>query len=106
MSTQTEQIEQSVVIPPDRRITIQVPDDVPTGDARITVTITHGKKSNRVRELLGTGKGEFWMADNFDAPLELRAARKYTLNDLLAGITPENRHGEMDWGSPAGGEEW
>jgi antitoxin MazE len=31
---------------------------------------------------------------------------EYTLEELLAGITPENCHGEMDWGTPVGQEQW
>jgi antitoxin MazE len=31
---------------------------------------------------------------------------KYRLADLLAQITPENRHDEVDWGAPKGTEEW
>jgi antitoxin MazE len=31
---------------------------------------------------------------------------KYTLDELLAQITPENRHDEIDFGKPAGKEEW
>jgi antitoxin MazE len=30
----------------------------------------------------------------------------YTLDELVAGITPENRHGESDWGEAAGNEAW
>ncbi len=33
-------------------------------------------------------------------------AKTYDLAELLAGITPENRHSEMDWGNPVGREEW
>jgi antitoxin MazE len=29
-----------------------------------------------------------------------------TLEELLAKITPENRHGEYDWGAPEGREAW
>ena len=29
-----------------------------------------------------------------------------TLDELLARITPENRHGEVAFGKPAGKEEW
>ena len=32
--------------------------------------------------------------------------RKYTLDELLAGLTGKNRHGESDWGAPAGKEAW
>jgi antitoxin MazE len=31
---------------------------------------------------------------------------KITLESLVAGITPENRHGEVDWGKPVGREVW
>jgi antitoxin MazE len=34
------------------------------------------------------------------------ANRDYTLDELVARITPKNRHGETDWGSPAGHENW
>ncbi len=30
----------------------------------------------------------------------------YTLEELLEGITPENLHGETDWGPPVGKEIW
>jgi antitoxin MazE len=29
-----------------------------------------------------------------------------TLEDLVSGITPENRHEEVDWGRPVGREIW
>ncbi|MFL6110877.1 MAG: AbrB/MazE/SpoVT family DNA-binding domain-containing protein [Catenulispora sp.] len=32
--------------------------------------------------------------------------RAYTLDELLAQITPENIHGETDWGPPVGHEAW
>ena len=31
---------------------------------------------------------------------------KYRLSDLLAQVTPENRHEEADWGGPRGSEAW
>ncbi len=31
---------------------------------------------------------------------------KLTLESLVAGITPENRHRELDWGPPVGNEVW
>ena len=33
-------------------------------------------------------------------------SKKYTLAQLLAGVTPENIHGEVDFGPPAGRETW
>ena len=31
---------------------------------------------------------------------------RYTLEELVAGITPENRHGEIDTGPSVGREAW
>jgi antitoxin MazE len=39
--------------------------------------------------------------------VQIRTAKtKPTLAQLIHGITPENRHGEMDWGKPVGKELW
>jgi antitoxin MazE len=32
--------------------------------------------------------------------------RRYNLEKLIAGITKENRHPEIDWGPPVGDEIW
>jgi antitoxin MazE len=32
--------------------------------------------------------------------------RKYTLQELVSKITPNNRHPETDWGKPMGKEIW
>jgi len=34
------------------------------------------------------------------------AARRYSIEDLVKGITPRNRHKETDWGPPVGKEVW
>lgn len=31
---------------------------------------------------------------------------RYTLNDMLAAITPDNQHAEYDFGKPVGKEAW
>ena len=31
---------------------------------------------------------------------------RYTLDELVSRITDENRHGEVDFGPPVGGEAW
>ncbi len=37
----------------------------------------------------------------------VRAVKKeVTLDSLVSQITPKNRHGETDWGSPQGHEVW
>ena len=35
-----------------------------------------------------------------------RRPRRYTLDELVDQITPENRHEETDWGEPQGKEVW
>jgi antitoxin MazE len=35
-----------------------------------------------------------------------RRQRRYTLEQLVAGISPENRHSELEWGPPVGNEAW
>ena len=35
-----------------------------------------------------------------------RAKPKYTLEELLDGMTPKNVHPEIDWGPPVGKEIW
>ena len=34
------------------------------------------------------------------------AQRRYSLKQLVSGITNRNRHKETDWGGPAGKESW
>jgi antitoxin MazE len=43
-----------------------------------------------------------------DGGILLRPPRRprYTLDELVAGITPENVHGETDWGEAVGRESW
>ena len=36
----------------------------------------------------------------------VRRQRKYSLQELVAKITPENRHPATDWGPPVGKEAW
>ena len=35
-----------------------------------------------------------------------RQKRRYTLDELVAGITADNRHEEIHWGPPVGNEVW
>ena len=39
-------------------------------------------------------------------PQEKIKIPKYTLEDMVAGITLKNRHKEFDWGKPMGKEVW
>ncbi len=39
--------------------------------------------------------------------IQIRTAKtRPTLAQLIRGITPENRHGETDWGKAVGNELW
>jgi antitoxin MazE len=40
------------------------------------------------------------------APKQQGRKWKYSLGELLAGVTPENIHPETDWGIPVGDEAW
>jgi antitoxin MazE len=33
-----------------------------------------------------------------------KTGKKYVLKELLSRVTPENRHGSIDWGGPKGNE--
>ena len=33
-------------------------------------------------------------------------AKRYNVKEMVASITPENMHGEIDWGPPVGKEIW
>jgi len=60
-------VTQTVEIPASHRLTIDVPLEVPTGRAEIIFfPVTERKKQRE----FGCAKGEFWMADDFDAPLD------------------------------------
>ena len=44
---------------------------------------------------------------NKQGQIVLRPAKpRYKLSELLAGVTPQNLHGETDWGQPVGKEVW
>ena len=58
-----------IVIPDDHRITIDLPPEIPVGEACITLKIEQ-KRKNNVGSLFGIGKGKTWMSEDFDAPLE------------------------------------
>lgn len=69
-------IKKEVFIPHDHELSLEVelPADIPSGEAVVTLTIKPKcklqKPVNRIAELAGKYKGQVWMADDFDAPLE------------------------------------
>jgi len=62
-------ITQTVEIPVNHKLTIDVPPEVPTGPVILTFTPQATAKSGE-RGGFGCAKGEFSMADDFDAPLD------------------------------------
>jgi len=59
---------QTVNIPADHRLVIDVPREVPEGPTVIAFTPA---KAERIKERgFGCAKGQFRMAEDFDAPLE------------------------------------
>jgi len=65
-------ITQTVEIPANRRLTIDVPREVPTGSVILTFTPREVPAKEQPQERKGYGclKGQIWMADDFDAPLD------------------------------------
>ncbi len=45
-------------------------------------------------------------SDGLVATIRPKKAKKQSLKYLVAAITPDNRHEELDWGKPVGGEVW
>jgi antitoxin MazE len=58
-----------------------------------------------VAEQLGVREGSQVEVTASDEVLVVRKPR-HTLDSLVKGITPENRHDEVDFGRPEGMEEW
>jgi hypothetical protein len=64
-------ITQTVEIPANHRLTIDVPPEVPAGPVILTFTPQAAEQPEQGKKrVFGCAKGEFWMADDFDAPLE------------------------------------
>jgi hypothetical protein len=61
-------VTQTVEIPASHRLVIDVPREVPEGRAVLTFTPA---ETEQIKERgFGCAKGQFWMANDFDAPLE------------------------------------
>ena len=55
---------------------------------------------------LHVGAGSILELSLAEGVLMARPASVVDLDVLLAGVTPDNRHGEVDWGPGSGGEAW
>jgi hypothetical protein len=66
-------VSQIVDVPPSRKLTIDVPSDVPVG--RVVIMFEPEEESMygppRGTPKLGCMKGQIWMADDFAAPMAL-----------------------------------
>ena len=63
-------ITQTVKIPADRRLIIEVPREIPMGQVILTFTSKAAKQEQKKEREFGCVKGDYWMAEDFDAPLE------------------------------------
>ena len=63
-------ITQTVEIPESRRLTIEVPREVPAGPAILTFTPKAAEQELKTERGFGCLKGQIWMAKDFDEPLE------------------------------------
>jgi len=63
-------ITQTVEIPDSHRLTIDVPREVPAGPVILTFTPKQTMQERKKEREFGCAKGQFWMADDFDEPLE------------------------------------
>ena len=61
-------ITQAVEIPASRKLNIIVPCEVPEGP--VILTYTPAKTEQQKTPIFGCLKGQIWMSDDFDEPLE------------------------------------
>lgn len=55
---------------------------------------------------MGVGENTTVELDLKDGVLTMRASGELTLDELLAGVTEDNLHGEIDTGPAVGAEAW
>jgi hypothetical protein len=61
-------ITQTVEIPNNRRITLEIPPQITT--KTVTLTFTLNETEQKKVPVFGCSKGKYRMAEDFDAPLE------------------------------------
>jgi antitoxin MazE len=69
----------------------------------ITLTVPLGIES---KINLEPGFEVEWQIDGERLILTPKLPKRFTIEELAAGITPENRHAYIDTGSPVGEEAW
>jgi hypothetical protein len=63
-------VTQTVDIPASHRLTIDVPPEIPAGPVILTFTPKAADQEQKKERGFGCLKGQIWMAEDFDAPLE------------------------------------
>ena len=63
-------VTQTVEVPASHRLTIDVPREIPAGPVILTFTPKTVMPEQLKEREFGCVKGKYWMADDFDAPLE------------------------------------
>ncbi|GBU29542.1 hypothetical protein R84B8_03114 [Treponema sp. R8-4-B8] len=63
-------ITQTVEVPASRRLTIEVPREIPMGPVILSFTPKATALEQLKEREFGCVKGDYWMADDFDAPLD------------------------------------
>ena len=63
-------VEQIIDVPASRRITLEVPREIPAGPVIVTFTPQKAEPEPKKEREFGCLKGQIWMAEDFDAPLE------------------------------------
>ena len=65
-------ITQTVDIPASRRITLEVPREAPTGKANVIIQfpVPAAERATEKKPVFGCLKGQIWMSDDFDEPLD------------------------------------
>ena len=69
---------------------------------RIPKTLAREVRVREGMEINVTSNG----GDLILSPRRRRRRPKYTLQELLSKVTPQNIHPEIDWGPPVGKEIW
>ena len=63
-------IEQTIEVPINHRLIIDVPPEIPAGPVVLTFRPKAIVQEQKKEREFGCAKGQFWMADDFDAPLD------------------------------------
>jgi len=63
-------VTQTVEVPANHRLIVDVPREIPAGPVILTFTPKAPIPEQKKQREFGCVKGDYWMADDFDAPLD------------------------------------